>query len=361
MGRIFLLITIYLFITFSNSVSAAQKRGLWVVRYALKNDNINEIISTSRSLGITDLYVQVWALSEDYYRNKDHFRNLVNKAHDNDIRIHAWLNVLYVWAGNDKPGIDKTSYKSILRTKNALPKYKKLKSEGIEGFYIHPYDETNIKILSGMIDELIDDYKVDGIHLDYFRYPDLKYSLSPTGRARFMMKYYYDPFILFSNNGKLTANSEFVYQQYSEFLKDELTDVLKIIKSKINRPGKKIELSIAVKPDVDIAEYNYFQSWKSWLKKNICDYVIIMNYNADNIVFRTNLKKAVLLNGENRVVIGIATYNQSWQSFMQKYNTAIKSNVGGTAIFSYNYLSEHKYYFNKIKNQIAAGERYGNN
>jgi uncharacterized lipoprotein YddW (UPF0748 family) len=346
---------------FSNSVSAVQKHGLWVVRFALKNDNVNEIISVSSSLGITDLYVQVWALSEDYYRNKDHFKNLVKKAHDNNIRVHAWINVLYVWSGNDKPGIDRTSYKSLLRAKKSLPKYKELKSKGIEGYYIHPYDEINIKILSGMIDELIDDYDVDGIHLDYFRYPDLKYSLSPTGRARFMLKYYYDPYILFSNNGRLTANSEFIYQQYSEFLKDELTDVLKLIKSKTARPGKEIELSIAVKPDADIAENNYFQSWKSWLEKNICDYVIIMNYNADNIIFRANLNKAAKLNENNRVVIGIATYNQNWQSFMQKYDMVLKSNVNGTAIFSYNYLNEHKYYYNKIKKQIATGKRYGNN
>ncbi len=361
MRRISALLTIYFLISFSNTAAAAQKHGLWVVRYALKNDNVAEIVSTARSLAVTDLYVQVWALSEDYYRDKGHFRKLVDKAHANGIKVHAWLNVLYVWAGNNKPGIPETSYKSLLRAQNSLPKYKELKSEGIEGYFIHPSDSLNIKRISGMIDELIDDYNVDGIHLDYFRYPDIKYSLSPTGRARFMMKYYYDPYILFSNKGSLSANSDFVYRQYSGFLKDELTETLELIKNKTIRPDKKIELSIAVKPDADIAEYTYFQSWKSWLEKNICDYVIIMNYNADNIVFRTNLKKAAALNGNGRIVVGIATYNQSWQSFLQKYDMVQKAGVSGTSIFSYNYLDEHKYYFNKIKEQIAAGDRYGNN
>ncbi len=361
MNRIFVLTAIYLFIIFLNTLPAAEKHGLWVVRYALKNDNTKEIISTSRSLGITDLFVQVWALSEDYYRSKEYFANLVKIAHKNNIKVHAWLNVLYVWAGNDKPKIAKESYKSLLRTQNRLPKYQELKSEGIEGYYIHPYDEININKLSGMIDELIDNYDVDGIHLDYFRYPSLKYSSSPTGRSRFMLKYYYDPDILFSNASEIKANIEYVYRQYIEFLKNELTDFLKFIRKRTYRADKNIDLTIAVKPDADIAEYSYLQSWKSWLEKKICDYVIIMNYNADNIVFGANIKKATALNENDRIVVGIATYNQNWRSFIQKYNMTLNSPLMGTAIFSYNYLSEHKYYLDKIKENIATGESYGSN
>ena len=355
MNRKILLFSVFFLVTISMTVSAPVKHGIWVVRYALKNDNVDEIISVSRSLEITDLYVQVWALSKNYYKNNDYFKILIKKAHLNNIKVHAWLNVLYIWSGNGKPQITNTSYKSLLRKNNSIPKYKDLRSKGIEGFYIHPLDHANIENLSGMIDELINVYHVDGIHLDYFRYPDYKYSISPTGRTRFMLKYYYDPYkTLFINNNKLTGENSFVYEQYKTFLKDELTEALKQIKKRIIKTDKKIELSIAVKPDPNIADTYYFQNWQKWIAENICDYVILMNYNADNIVFKSNLFKAIQLNNNKKIVIGIATYNQSWTSFTEKYKLAMNTKLAGTSIFSYNYLSENIDFYNKIKATIGV-------
>jgi uncharacterized lipoprotein YddW (UPF0748 family) len=341
------IIVFLLFVT-SFSLYAQQKRGMWVVRYALNNDNISEIILTSHSLAITDLYVQVWALNKKYYNKNTNFKNLVRAAHKNGIKVHAWMNVLYVWSGKSKIGIEKRSLKSLLRNGKTIPSYSELKKKGIEGFYIHPYDEDNLKNIYCMCDELIDSFNVDGIHLDYFRYPDLKYSLSPSGRARFMLQNYYDPKVLFDQNGEIKRNNYFVYNEYSAFLKSELTSILRSIKERTYRDDKKIELSIAVKPDADIAESKYFQSWKEWIEKKYCDYVILMNYNADNSIFEGNLKKALSIGLNDRIMIGVATYNQDWHQFLNKYKMVMNTNVRGAVIFSYNYLSENKNYYRSI-------------
>ncbi len=357
MSHKIVLVIIFFLVVISSSIFAADKHGLWVVRYALKNNNVKEIISKSRSLGITDLYVQVWALSKSFHKDKEYFKTLINEAHNNNIKVHAWINVLYVWSGNDKLKIEEKSLKSVLRKHNTIPKYKELKSKGIEGHYIHPFDQSNLDNMAMMIDELITEYHVDGIHLDYFRYPDFQYSISPTGRTRFMLKNYYDPYkILFQNHNKLSNTNNFVYNEYKAFLKDELTLALQLFKSYIEKSDKKIELSVAVKPDPKIADTYYFQNWHKWIDENICDYVILMNYNADNIVFRNNLYKSKELNNDKKIVIGIATYNQKWTSFIEKYKIVLKSNFAGTSIFSYNYLSENKNFYNNIKINIGLSE-----
>ncbi|HID40156.1 MAG TPA: hypothetical protein EYP36_11680, partial [Calditrichaeota bacterium] len=180
------LVSIFIAILFTSALPAKEHRGLWVVRYALSSQKeAQRVVQTARDLHITDLYVQVYALGQAWYpsnvavvyprlkKQNDHFAVLLTQAKRAGIRVHAWLNVFFIWA-NEKPPANRNHpfnrfRESILNPKEAqsLESYAWFKKQGIEGFFIDPLDQQYRQFIKDLITELVYGYGLDGIHLDY--------------------------------------------------------------------------------------------------------------------------------------------------------------------------------------------------
>jgi len=362
----FLIISLLLISSF---LQAETIRGMWVVRYALNSeDEIDNIISTSRELKITDLYVQVRALGQKFgystnINGNNPFRKLIAKAKLNGIKVHAWLNVLYVWSG-DNPPIEQSHLfykvnKTILRSANLddIPKYVDLKEKGIEGYFIDPSEIINLLDIKVIITDLINTYDVDGIHLDYFRYPSLDYSFSPAGRTKFYLEYWFDPAKFFQDKIEYTNANEFdtyffVERMYKTFLRNNLNKLLGTIRDYKDQINPSVELSVAVKPNLSIANERYFQDWSQWLNKNLCDRIIMMNYQIDFTSFKENVYEAINKNGKQNIIVGVSTYNQDYLAVIDRIKFISKMKMGGFSIFSYNYMNENIQYFSNMKKAL---------
>ncbi len=352
-------IYLVLFLLFlQTTVSASPRRGMWVVRHALLDPAAPEyIINISHRLSITDLYVQVRALGKFFFVDENEnmtftessaYRNFVilqTLAAQNQIRIHAWLNTLYIVSSSPKGehlngNIDE---KYLLRTAkdDSRPSRAALKRSGIEGYFTDPIDPHNIKQLQKEIHFLVNSLHVEGIHLDYFRFPDRRFSYSPKGRAAFLLKYFYDPVNLFT-----TADySESLESEYSSFLQGNLENLLQDIR----HASGNAELTIAVKPDLQTAPIQYYQNWGYWLQQKLCDSVVLMNYNPDSTVFYSNLRKVKAAGLSSKVNIGIATYNQKNPEIVNRIFKVEQMGFAGLVLFSFNDLQK-KY---ELQRQIS--------
>jgi len=360
-----LLVSLFLIIIPFISCHADDVRAMWVVRYALNSvPETQGIIETAKSLNITDLYVQVWALGQRYgysgNGSKDEpLTNLVKIAHKEHIRVHAWLNTLFIWA-NDHPPKDNDhifniSKEAFLRSKSDTnaPEYSKYKEKGIEGYFIDPLSKENLLDIKMVISELITTYHVDGIHLDYFRMPSIEYSFSPMGRTAFFMENWFDPVEIYNNSfDSMTSNNITIYQEradkYKVFLQSNITSLLRDFEFYIKQIDNTITLSVAVKPDLYNARNYYAQDWLSWLKLGYCDNVVMMNYQTDFSLFLGNLQKAAEQNLNQNVVIGVSTYNQGYEAVTLRLEVIKKMKFSGYSLFSYNYLRENSNYLYKL-------------
>ncbi len=351
---------------------ARNHTGLWVVRYALQSaDEVDNILQTADQLDITDLYVQVRALGHVYYNSRQTMQhagqvngdgvlqNLIRKAKTRGLRVHAWINVLYIWSGSAAPDSEQHLFylaeDALVRKpgQDQIPGYGELKSAGIEGYFVDPLNRQNINQINLLIKELIEKYNVDGIHLDYLRYPELNYSFSPAGRTAFLLRYYVDPAKFYLNQNKFISERGlrsymYVDDLYKNFLRDNIARCLTEIRDHIRMLDENVVLSVAVKPDPDIARQKYFQDWGSWLKKDLCDRVLLMNYQTDFALFKNNVSEALKANDQKRLIIGISTYNQDEAAVSQRINYVSKLSTGGYAIFSYNYLAENKTFLRNL-------------
>ncbi len=335
---------------------ASEHHGFWVVRHTLLDDNESaNLVPLAMELGATDLYIQVRALGQFFFvedaefrsatdsKALRNFRKIKRQATSQNIRVHAWLNALYIGAysnnGLSSRHLYFTEKKYILRqaTDNTYPTQSDLKKSGIEGYYIDPLNTTNLSFIKQEIAYLVDTLKVDGIHLDYMRYPSMQFSFTPAARTTFLLKKYTDPIDLYTgSNMPQISNFSKLDNIYRGFLENNLSGMLQDIKNVVEKQDKKVWLSVAVKPDILSAVKVYSQNWPDWLKKEYCDYVILMNYNSDDSIFYKNINTAAKLDVGEKIVIGVASYNQTDEAIADRLRQVKKSEFAGYALFSYN-------------------------
>jgi len=363
------------FICFFIVSSIYCQNGIWVVRYTLNSDDqCKELISTASSLNINDIYLQVFAKGQAWYPTKTSFpsikvkhpsclKKIIEFAHKKDIKIHAWINVLNIWSGKKNPKNKNHLFylkeKDILNVPNGVipATYKEIVKSGNEGYFLDPSDISISDIYFDLFKELIDVYNVDGIHLDYFRYPKNGYHFSKKGRTEFMKVFYTDPEIYFTNNENKNSDElqyNYYVDKYQRFMRENLSLFLKKINADIKNLNKNIKISIAVKPDMKNANTIFFQDWNSWLENKYCDYVVLMNYETDFIKFRKNAQQAGKWIKNGRALVGVSTYNQDADKVVKRLKYLHEQGIiNKTVFFSYNYLMEHPSYLRNIREYVT--------
>jgi uncharacterized lipoprotein YddW (UPF0748 family) len=360
MMAIFFKIIFFAILFYHNVFSFSN--GIWVVRDALKSDeNILQIISTAKELNCKKIFLQFRALGKVYYPTKLNIPNykvnerqlllLFEEAQKNNIEIHAWLNVCYIWQKTEPPKqINHIYYKSILSKIETIPD--KIKSEG---YYLHPNDSANLSELIAVIKELKTKYNISGVHLDYFRYPKNEKHTSKRARTDFLIKYGLDPLLPLSNPKEFVQNRgyksyRYFQNKYHEYLRNELNSALVYIREQTHLIDENLELSVAVKPDIVTSKHRFMQDWLSWIKNDLCDFVVLMNYNPKMPKFVNNIKLLKEIHLDSKVMVGIATYNIKPAEVLQRIDI-VNNYFNEWVLFSYNYIIKNKYLFGLLKNR----------
>ena len=96
----------------------ADVRALWVVRdHMVSSKSIDKILNFAKTNNYNHLFVQIRGRGDAYYQSNlvprshllkntdfDPLDYILKKSNDfKDIKIHAWLNVYYLWSSAEKP------------------------------------------------------------------------------------------------------------------------------------------------------------------------------------------------------------------------------------------------------------------
>lgn len=347
---------LFLLFSFLLGTALSGQRGLWIVRNSLNTQqDINLLKQIDQSVGLTDVYFQVRALGKNMLPEKNDnsgvsLKDVISFCRQNNIRFHAWINAFYIWTLDSNPDDDDHSVlwdRDHLMT-DARAKIKTsedLKQLGIEGYFVDPDADVNIRQIKKLIKSLIKEYQVQGIHFDYFRYPASPVHYSKYLRTKFLRNYFLDPAQMQIHNKEYFScfrNTSYQYmnQQYDLFLQNELSNRLMNFTAFIKQLNRNCTISVAVKPNASIAENQYGQNWLSWLKQNECDYVVLMNYTPDNIEFKKNLNMAKSLKQVARLVVGIGAYYLNKFQLQERLAEVEQMGFSGYCLFSFTTLKK---------------------
>lgn len=171
--------------------SAVEMRGLWVSYISLDmngtdksetsfRQKFGEIISTAKEYKCNTLFVHVRPFCDAFYKS-DYFPSshilwgtqgerasydaleiMCEMSKKENLEIHAWINPFRVTT--DKSKFDLSQNNPYISNTGIGIEYE-------SGIYLNPANKTARKLIKDGILEIIENYDIDGIHLDDYFYP----------------------------------------------------------------------------------------------------------------------------------------------------------------------------------------------
>jgi uncharacterized lipoprotein YddW (UPF0748 family) len=362
--RIALIVPLVLLPVLASAAPSAEMRGLWVVRTALVSPaDVDRVVDQATEAGLNALFVQVRGRGDAFYESRttprsvllhgqpasfDPLARLIERAHGQGLQVHAWVNVLLsAHFGQPLPAghvfLQHPEWlmvpRSAARTAYAAPPASLLGLVGravrgdtdVEGYYLSPSAPGVPAYLQGVVSELVRSYPVDGLHLDFIRYPSQEYDYSRAALEGFqrMRGLGGDP--LAAPNANPLA--------WDEYRRGVLTLLAESLAkaARTERPG--LVISSAVVPDEAQAVSQKFQAWPAWLSHGIIDAVCPMAYTPDSRIFRLQVERARAVAGSERDVwAGVGAYRLAVDGVVEKIWTARAAGASGVVLFSHESL-----------------------
>lgn len=372
--RTFIILLCLMVVSFSaDSQSAAEPvRGLWVIRHTLTSPaSIDSMLRFAAAYGFTDLFVQVRGRGDAYYHshfeppaealgsNFDPLADVLVKARQYTLRIHAWINVFYIWSSEQPPKSSAHLFYQhpdwIIYPAQYNPQEPDSNMSGRrneEGLYLSPLLPEVQTHLLNVVEDILSQYTVDGLHLDYIRFPGYGHEFDPTVRQRFKEKYFIDPIDFKANPSGFAQNFgptgyDIFFSRWGKFLRDGLSEFVKNMSITVRRRYPAVKISAAVKPDLPRAHWRYYQEWDRWLKEGWLDWAIPMNYTPDRQLFLQRIEAIVGAVDASKVVMGVATYNQPPGQAIEKIRLVDQLRqqnipLKGVVLFSYDQFVKDK-------------------
>jgi uncharacterized lipoprotein YddW (UPF0748 family) len=323
-----------------------NQQGIWVVRHNLiSKDNIDLTINNIETLNIRNVYLQVRGRGYAYYNSAiepkspsiiddfDPLSYFLSQARDKNINVHVWINTYLLWTAPNNPSNRAHLYyrQPAWFENNILTDNSRRENRNI---YLSPHVDAVNQYLLKLITEIIDNYQIDGIHLDYVRY--------------------YNQFSGFHKEGLLGFNAlnpdiplqprDLIYNDlWTKYRAERVEKFVESAKRLLAAKNENLLLSAAVKPNPVKAYINFGQNWPKWLNEQIVDHVIIMNY-ADNVKDFTENLNLVQSNCEiTKVHCGIGLWNKPAKITSRQIKISGEKGFKNIVLFSYDTIIENNW------------------
>lgn len=367
------------------SAAKPEVRALWVQRTTLTSaPAIASLVETARAAGFNTLVVQVRGRGDAFYNSRleprggvlagqhpsfDPLELVVAAAHRAGLRVHAWVNVNLV-ADADLPaagthvvyahpewlmvprelstglsGIDQRNPEYLER----LARYVRAHSEAVEGLYLSPIQPAAADYTVAVISDIAGRYGVDGVHLDYIRFPNDEFDYSANALTEFRADMLRRSSAAERREyeqraaGRPLFYTQMFPQRWQDFRRDKVTALLVRVRSAVKAKRHQALVTAAVWPDAAEAASRRSQDWRAWLDAKLLDAVCPMAYTADPAIFRSQIAAAKRAAGSQPVWAGIGAFRLSPAETLANIQTARRLGVQGVILFSYDNLNSGGY------------------
>ena len=326
-------------------------RAIWVTRWDYKSPaDIARVMDNCKTAGFNTVLFQVRGNGTVCYPSKiepwadefggrdpgfDPLAVACKEAHRRGLSLHAWVNVIPGWRGDKPPGNPKQLY-------NAHPDWFWRDAGGRRqplGWYcsVNPcYPEVR-KYLVAVMKEIVAGYRIDGLHLDYMRFPNEWNDSYPAGSS--VPDYPRDrrTLALFKKaTGKTPGQAP---AKWNAWRTEQITQVVRDIHTMVRKTDAKVRLSTAVGASPEEAKRNHFQDARQWIGEGLVDAVYPMNYDSDMRVYAQRLKVWTSMRPGVPVVTGVMFDKREGSKVVAQVNHAAQTGRH-FAGFAYNSLFE---------------------
>ncbi len=326
-------------------------RAMWVTRWDYKTPaDIAHVMENCRRSGINTVLFQVRGNGTAFYRSRlepwadelggrdpgfDPLAVACREAHRRGLALHAWVNVIPGWRGNKPPKNPRQLY-------NRRPQWFWHDASGHRqplGWYCSInacYPEVR-RYLTDVMKEIVTGYPVDGLHMDYIRFPNEHSKAYPPGVA--VPDYPRDPRTLAMFKKVTGRTPDESPRQWNQWRTEQITQLVRDIRTMMKRERPEAMLSAAVGADPVKALRHHFQDVGQWIDQRLVDTVYPMNYSNNRAIFAARLAHWSKLRDRVRVVHGVMCDDRSPQTVSRQISRVARAGWD-YALFAYNAFFE---------------------
>ncbi|MDO4780565.1 MAG: family 10 glycosylhydrolase [Bacteroides sp.] len=272
----------------------------------------------------------------------DPLRFVIEECHKRGMECHAWIVTLPL---GDKAHIKKQGKASVLN------KLKPMTISHRGAYYLNPADARTKQYLMRVVEEIVYNYDIDGIHLDYMRYPDKANMLND------------------SKEYKAKSRGE----KHEDWRRNNITNILRHIYKGVKDIKPWVKVSVCpIGKYSDTSRYSS-KGWNAyrtvsqdvelWLKEGIVDQIYPMIYFKNNDFFPFVLQWQELSRGRH-IVPGLGVYfldprEGRWQieDIEKQINFIRRHSVSGVGYYRTEFvLNNSKGLYDKLINQYNQSE-----
>jgi len=336
----------------SSTVHAAtpQYRALWVDAFhpgMKRAGEVEKLVADARRANVNALIVQVRKRGDAYFNRSiepraddirgpldfDPLDYLIRLAHSSSprIEVHAWTNVYF------------TGQSSVVYTTHGSAWGNKA-NDGATGGFLDPGVPEVAIYTHRVLMNMVRNYDVDGLHLDFVRYPGDTWGYNSSSLQ------------LYKVLTGVTRTPGPADPGWQAWRRTRVTSFVRDLKHDLDLEKPNVKLSAALicygGGPYDSAGWIYtsaysgvFQDWRTWLTRGYLDFGVPMNYDSDwNPQQKDWFDRWMTFNKDsgfaNRVVVGVGAFLNYPEDTLAQIRRALSSSAGGNrvlgvAIYSY--------------------------
>jgi uncharacterized lipoprotein YddW (UPF0748 family) len=373
----------------------ASARAAWVVRTGLSSDDqVARIVAQASTAGFDSLMVQVRGRGDAWFQGGiepppprlvetrfDPLARILEMARPGGIGIHAWINANLVWNPED-PNPDPRHVvhrhpdwlmvpedlaPALLAMeptepafKEGLEAYASAHRDDVEGVYGDPAHPEYRDHVASVVKDLVARYAIQGIHLDYIRYPARGFGASRHSLRLFRAEV--DEELTAADREDMASRVEqnpLVYarrypRRWEDFRRRAVSAMVERIADAARRARPGVVISAAVLPDIEEARNRYFQDWPDWLRQHWLDLACPMNYASagERDLFEQRTLLALNRRGRGRVWMGIGAWRLDIQETVSRARFALSAGADGVIFFSHEGLAGQPDAFTTLRREL---------
>lgn len=339
---------------------AVETRCMWVDYVTFGNffsrSDIVRLLDKLALLDIHILFPEVYAYGTTIYPSKiakiqdqylylfedgDILKIFIEEAHQRGMEVHPLVRVF------------SSGYKNPGYLINKHPEWLEVTRDGTRGssnsYFISPTIPEFRRYLEAVMTELVTNYDIDGLHLDYIRYEDGDFGYSEASRNLYKKLYFKDPLDFLPGS----RDEEF----FKDFRRAHVDAFVRWCYKNLKAIKPELLISAAVGSPYSWDYKSLFQDWVYWSKEGYIDFVTPMQYRDTTPKFKVALEEDI---NANQVFLplfsGLGLYLFNDVELQNQIEEVRRQNLPGVALFSEANMSVVKYF--RIKDGVFRNKAF---
>ena len=352
-------------IAYASEEESNPMRAVWLRPKEWTKEQVEQNVQKLADTGINTIFLEtvyegftIFPVEYDYisqhpiYQEFDVLQAYIDACHSRGMQLHCWVESFFIGLQTNRGG--GPVYKALKGTDWLLTDREGNPwEETMYGkmYFLNPARPECREWIVGLYEIIVKNYDIDGIQLDYVRYPEKTagkdYGYDDYTAEAFMKwredqgEEVFDP-----REVKSSSFEAGVYDYYKQL---QVTEYVKMCSDRLRAANPDLLLSLSVYPFFSEGPKKFMQSAELWMKEGYGDFVASMAYYENQVKSIASNTVHVAGDSPMNAVVGISTQNGFTVESVERQTKEALESGAGVAFFEYETFY-NKGYADSLKN-----------